>query len=253
MNRGYEYRGLAASSWDLLRGDTSQWPDRPFYRRIIAESGEPALDVGCGTGRLLLDYLAAGVDVEGVDVSPEMLAICRGKGERMGLRPVLYEQALEELQLPRSYRTVFIPSSSFQLITDSLDARRALQRARAHLERGGAFVMSIMDVSGPAQGGWQLVGAKERATDGLLVRRWLKSQYDEATQLVHTEDRYELLKDGQILVSETHRRSPATRGYSLGQIVELVRAGGFDEVRTVSGFSDEPASDDDELFCVIAR
>jgi ubiquinone/menaquinone biosynthesis C-methylase UbiE len=48
---GYEYRGMKAAYWDLLRGDTSTWADRPFYRRAILRSGTPALDVGCGTGR----------------------------------------------------------------------------------------------------------------------------------------------------------------------------------------------------------
>ena len=46
----YEYRGMLASSWDLLRGDTSGWPDRAFYRNVIGWSGAPVLDVGCGTG-----------------------------------------------------------------------------------------------------------------------------------------------------------------------------------------------------------
>ena len=53
----YEYRGMIASSWDLLRGNTSKWSDRSFFRTIIADNGQLALDVGCGTGRLLLDYL----------------------------------------------------------------------------------------------------------------------------------------------------------------------------------------------------
>ncbi|HYB01252.1 MAG TPA: class I SAM-dependent methyltransferase, partial [Ktedonobacteraceae bacterium] len=75
----YEYRGLIAEAWDLLRGDTSEWEDRPFYRDIIRASGQPALDIGCGTGRLLLDYLADGIDIDGVDVSPEMLEVCRQK------------------------------------------------------------------------------------------------------------------------------------------------------------------------------
>jgi ubiquinone/menaquinone biosynthesis C-methylase UbiE len=73
----YEYRGLISQAWDLLRGDTSNWGDRAFYRDIIRASGQPALDIGCGTGRLLLDYLADGIDIDGVDVSPEMLDICR--------------------------------------------------------------------------------------------------------------------------------------------------------------------------------
>jgi SAM-dependent methyltransferase len=75
--RDFEYRGLMALSWDLLRGDTSNWSDRAFFQDVIRRRGEPALDVGCGTGRLLLDYLGQGVDVDGVDVSPEMLDLCR--------------------------------------------------------------------------------------------------------------------------------------------------------------------------------
>ncbi len=46
----YEYSGLMAQFWDLLRGDTSRWADRFFYLDVIAQAGQPVLDVGCGTG-----------------------------------------------------------------------------------------------------------------------------------------------------------------------------------------------------------
>ena len=117
-----EYRGLIASSWDLLRGDTSDWPDRPFFRKIIANDGQPALDVGCGTGRLLLDYLSEGLDVDGIDVSPEMLWICLEKAQDFDLNPTTYQQAIQSLDVPRKYRTIFIPSNSFQLVTDLSNA-----------------------------------------------------------------------------------------------------------------------------------
>src|SRR4051794_32992248 len=84
-NQDYEYTGLVAETWVLLRGDTSGWPDRAFFQAIIRESGEPALDVGCATGRLVLDYLAEGLDADGLDVSPEMLALCRRTAAAGGL------------------------------------------------------------------------------------------------------------------------------------------------------------------------
>ena len=116
----YEYTGLIATNWDLLRGDTSNWEDRFFYRDIINKSGQPVLDVGCGTGRLLLDYLADRVDIDGVDNSPEMLALCGEKAQKLGLRPNVYLQTMETLALPRKYRTIIVPSSSFQLSRSSI-------------------------------------------------------------------------------------------------------------------------------------
>ena len=47
-------------------------------------SGQPVLDVGCATGRLILTYLEEGIDADGVDVSPEMLAIVPPQGGRTG-------------------------------------------------------------------------------------------------------------------------------------------------------------------------
>ncbi|MGC8799894.1 MAG: class I SAM-dependent methyltransferase [Chloroflexus sp.] len=83
----YEYKGLMAEAWDVLRGDTSNWADRHFYLEIIQKYGQPVLDVGCGTGRLLLDYAQQGVDIDGVDNSPEMLAICKCKADELSLKP----------------------------------------------------------------------------------------------------------------------------------------------------------------------
>src|SRR6266550_247114 len=49
---------------------------------IVTEFGQPVLDVGCGTGRILLDFLVQRIDIDGVDNSPEMLAVCREKANK---------------------------------------------------------------------------------------------------------------------------------------------------------------------------
>src|SRR5437016_13895527 len=159
-SENYEYRGFLASAWDLLRGDTSDWLDRPFYRNIILHSGQPALDIGCGTGRLLLDYLADGIDIDGVDNSPEMLALCREKAQKPGLHPTLFQQSMEALDVPRRYRTILVPSSSFQLVTDPNAATQAVSSFFHHLEPGGILVMPFMIL-------WQ-----GPVTDPIVTRQW---------------------------------------------------------------------------------
>ncbi|MBI4642065.1 MAG: class I SAM-dependent methyltransferase [Candidatus Tectomicrobia bacterium] len=252
----YEYRGLIVSSWDLLRGDTSNWPDRFFYKDVILHSGQPALDVGCGTGRLLLDYLASGIDIDGVDNSPEMLALCREKAQKLDLQPTLFQQAMELLNLPRKYRTIIVPSSSFQLVTNLNDAAEAMKRFLNHLEPGGVVVMPFMILwTGQATENiitkdWRLVAERIRPNDDVLVRRWTCATYDIANQLEHTEDRYEVIREGEVIASEYHSRSPATRWYTQEQAIDLFREASFTNIQLVSGFSQQPVSEGDTLFSV---
>ena len=70
--------GLVARWWAEFNvgGD-----DVGFFWDAIERCGEPALDAGCGTGRLLLPFLRSGMDVDGSDVSGDMLGWCATKAE----------------------------------------------------------------------------------------------------------------------------------------------------------------------------
>jgi ubiquinone/menaquinone biosynthesis C-methylase UbiE len=257
----YEYRDLLASTWDLLRGDMADSPDQPFFQRIIQDYGQPALDVGCGTGRLLLDYLADGLQVEGVDVSPEMVALCRQKALELSLEPTVYVQAIEALDVPTRYRTIIVPSYTFQLLPDLADARAALDRFHDHLLPGGTLVVSIWHSKrdGPAEwSDWYFIAEKERPQDGLVVKRQERSMYDPETQLRYTENRYELLENDQVVYAEDHRRSPELRNYTLAQISDMLDQAGFTVLKAVADYpsdlaSAEPATEEDTFFCIIGQ
>ncbi|MBE0687894.1 MAG: class I SAM-dependent methyltransferase, partial [Anaerolineaceae bacterium] len=211
----YEYKGLMAEAWDILRGDTSTWADRFFYLELIRQYSQPVLDVGCGTGRLLLDYLQQGIDIDGVDNSPEMLAICKLKANELGINLNLYEQFLELLEIPRKYQVILIPSSSIQLILEPDLVAKSLKNLYDQLLPGGVIAASIMTLWQP---GDELFSEWERTAidpeSGRKYHRIARSWYDPATECERTEDVYQLIIDDQVVKEELHQRSPATRSYT---------------------------------------
>ncbi|MGC4044057.1 MAG: class I SAM-dependent methyltransferase [Armatimonas sp.] len=139
----YDYNGLIASTWDAHRPDAESWSDAVLYREIVKTYGEPVLDLGCATGRIVLPFLESGIDTDGVDNSPELLEICRQKAEARGLSPDLYQQDLIELDLPRRYRTIIGSSSVLQLVTEEPHAHQMMARLYEHLEPHGALIAAF--------------------------------------------------------------------------------------------------------------
>ena len=260
MPEDYEYRGMMAQAWDLLRGDTSIWPDRLYWRALIEGGGEPALDVGCGTGRLLLDYRADGLDVDGVDNSPEMLALCREKALAAGIdvEGRLFEQPMETLALPRRYGLIFVPSLSFQLLMAPGVADQAMARFFDQLRPGGRLALSFRSRfwsrrHPPAQMEWSdwAVLAEAPRPDGLVVRRWYRERFDFEAQFQFEENRYELLRDGAVIETELHARAPSVRWHTQAQARDCFERAGFTGLQVTSRDSFDPAGPDDSHFKVI--
>ena len=77
---GYDEYEFIADLYDFVRPYRDR-QDVAFFVDAAKESGRPVLEVGCGTGRVLIPTARAGVDIVGLDLSPHMLAVCR---ERLG-------------------------------------------------------------------------------------------------------------------------------------------------------------------------
>jgi SAM-dependent methyltransferase len=93
--------------YDLLLKDIPYGFD--FYTGLAKEAKGPVLDVCCGTGRILLPCLQAGVDIEGLDLFAPMLDTLRRKSGELGLSPRLHQADMSDFNLPRRYALVMIP------------------------------------------------------------------------------------------------------------------------------------------------
>ena len=134
------HHGLVAHWWAEFNDDFR--PHELDYYRQFALQGQPVLDAGCGSGRLLVPFAAAGIDIEGCDASADMIEACRRKAAARGLDPVLRSYAMHEIEMGRTYRTIMVVGA-FGLGSDRGRDEQALLRFHEHLEPGGRLVLDI--------------------------------------------------------------------------------------------------------------
>ncbi len=158
------HHGLMARHW---AENNTTGPEIAYYQRQIEQYGQPALDAGCGTGRLLIPFLRAGLDVDGIDVSVDMLAYCRQTAAHEGLSPRLYRQALHTLDLPRRYRTI-IACGIWGIGVSRQNDFESLQRFYDHLLPGGMLVLEGI----PAYGDADLWPLWRKDARGYLPEPW---------------------------------------------------------------------------------
>jgi SAM-dependent methyltransferase len=253
--------GLVARWWAEFN---EPGPEIDYFRRFV-EQGEPALDVACGTGRLLVPYLQAGLDVDGCDVSPDMLRHCREAAERYGLSPDLYAQAMHELDVPRRYRTIFV-CGGFGLGSSREQDEEALRRFHAHLEPGGLLVL---DNEVPyANGGLWQYWLKEKRAELPRPRREPSERrvgsdeaeyalegrvlaFDPLAQQVTREVRAFMWRDGELVAEEQHLLTETL--YFKGELVLMLERAGFVKVEVRGQHDDRPPAPEDDVLVYLGR
>src|SRR4051812_38545598 len=160
------YTGLVS---DLYRPLRSSDPDPEVWARLCEAIGPPALELGCGDGDPLLDLRARGLDVEGLDSSPDMIERCRAAAAARGIDVVLHRQPMQTMALNRKYRAIFLAGPSFNLLPDDDTTRAALARIREHLAPDGTALIPLFIP--PAVPASELGRARETvAADGTVLR-----------------------------------------------------------------------------------
>lgn len=247
----WDYQGLVAETYDLWFGEEPFW-DQAFFRQRLAQNGGTALEIACGTGRLLVPFLRDGLSVEGVDASEDMLAICRAKAAIVGVTPVLHRQRMQELALGRGYRTLFIPAGSFQILSERAEAITALQRFWAHLEPGGQLLVTLavpwQDFAVERQ--WRLRRSGVRS-DGATVLIHEATSADRVEQVQQLSLQYEVFKEGTLVQSQlrTHR----LRWYHKHEFVMLLESVGFREITVRCGYGECETNDPEADMIFSAR
>ena len=257
------HHGLVARNWGEFETDGGQ--EAAYYKGLIETSGQPALDLGCGTGRLLLPYLQAGLDVDGCDYSQDMLAQCEERAKREGLSPRLYAQAMHELDLPRRYRTIFA-RGVIGLGGEWRLTMQAMQRCHEHLRTGGTFAFDYMvrwndppawmsrlpenRRSLPQE--WPSSTERKLLADGCELEVAARTVAMDPLENVATRQiRARLWRKDELLKEEVHTQK--LDDYNKNELVLMLEHAGFRDIQIFGDFSDEPATADHKDLIFVVR
>ncbi len=254
--------GLMAERWAEFITDAREVP---FFLQEIARYGQPVLDVACGTGRVLLPLLRAGIDVDGNDISGDMLDHCRRQAASEGFNLNLYNQPMHELELGRSYKTIYM-CDSFGLAGSQEKDLETLKRCYAHLEDGGALLLNI-EAEYTSPEAWNLWLKETRdalpqpwpeKSDGRIASdgsehfgQFRLLHFDPLEQRITRQTRLEKWTNGALVAAEEY----TLRGmvYFKNELLLMLKVAGFREITVRGGYTDEPATADhaDLVFTAI--
>jgi ubiquinone/menaquinone biosynthesis C-methylase UbiE len=225
----------AALRWDA---------DVPFYVDLARESGGPVLEMGCGTGRVLLPVARAGVRIHGIDFSSDMLAQLESKlaVESAEVRDrVSFSQGdIRSADVGAKFSLVTAPFGVAQLLLARGDQRAWLRNVSRHLLPGGALCFDVFQPNYSylvePRGPYTDVDRTDPAT-GRRTRRVARTVPHNEFQTIDVEFHW--------IVEERDRTAEAAgalrlRWFTRGELENLLELEGFEITDYWGSFSREP-------------
>jgi SAM-dependent methyltransferase len=259
---GTWHYGLIARWWAEF--NKAEPHELDYYRSAIRQFGEPVVDLGCGTGRFLVPLSVDGFDIDGVDVSADMIAAARAQLPKSRTSQ-LSVQALHELRLDRRYRTAYM-CGVFGIGGRRDHDREALRRIHQQLEPGGALLI-IHQLPYDREEGWADwlpghragypppwpdAGNRRRSASGDEIELLSRvAEFDPLDQQLVLAMRARLWRDGAVVKEESYTLRSCV--YFAQEIVLMLTDAGFGDVTLEGNYTSMPATGDDANVIFVAR
>lgn len=242
--------------YDLEHADFNE--DIGFYLHLAEVIGDPILELGCGTGRIVLPLAKAGWRVTGLDQSPPMLDRAR---ERLRGSGALDQVTLYEAPMSQAARA---PGGPFGLVLISLNGlmhlptlgeqRAALRAAYEALDPRGMLVVDLQSPSPtwlePFDGRVMHEGRWTR-DDGVLINRFSARTHSATEQRLETDLWYDLTDPTGMLSRVATRFS--MRYIHRAELELMLELAGFVEWQVYGSYELDPYGDDSERLIVTAE
>ncbi len=227
--------------------------DLPFWLDLPSQAGDPILELGCGTGRVLVPLLRAGYHCTGLDRDPAMLKYLEENLDpSRQLTPILLVADIRQFCLARQFSLIILPCNTFSTL--NADERRAcLSRVRQHLKPGALFAVSL-----PNPSIWSSLPARpepeieeefilpETSNPVQVSSTWRRTKQSFTITWIYDQ----LYPDGRverITMQAVHCRHPADA------FLAEIRSAGLDIIGTFGDFDRSPYTVDSPHLIILAR
>jgi len=235
--------------------------DFNFYKWVTQVFGDPILEVGCGTGRVLIPTALAGFQIIGIDPNASRVKICVEKIAENGVsdNASALVASILDYQTEQRFALVTMPFRSFQHILTPAEQEIALRNILNLLQPGGHCIIDIFNPNiqflANAKLGEEIRGESAvPLPDGRSVElcsRVVERNYAQQTQ--HCEEIY-IVRDTD--GSEHRIVLPFTTRYTFKYEIEhLSRLVGFRVLETFGDFERTPFGDEasDEILMILQK
>jgi SAM-dependent methyltransferase len=232
--------------------------DIELLLNIAQAVGDPTLELGCGSGRVLIPLAEAGFRVTGLDTSGPMLDRATAAIEAAGVgdRVTLFAGDMRQADAAPggAFGLVIFSLNSLMHLTTVADQRRALEAARRALDPRGQLVIDTMNPSpeqlqhltdGPHhEGSW-------RQADGTTIDKWSHRRLTPATQTIDTLLWYDRLDASGSL---TRVRSEfALRYVHASELALMLELSGFTDPMFYGSYDLDPYDSESDRLLVTAE
>ena len=250
-----------AAIYDAIYADRD---DAGFWQAMAAAAGGgPILELGCGTGRVLLPLARAGYEITGLDLSAQVLERCGAKLQseppEVGDRVRLLRADMTSFDLGRRFAAIICPFAGFQQLRTVEQQLACLERCRSHLLPHGRLVLDLPNPD-PAPAEYARDEPEEGEataqlvdwTDGRRIRWWMTViYYDRSQQCNECEVTYEISEaDG---ASRRLTETIALRYTFRFELEHLLVRAGFRVVALYGDYDRSPFADGSPAMIVVAE
>jgi len=135
---------------ELYDGAYASREDLEFYLSCADRYGDPILELGCGTGRILLPIAELGYEITGLDLRENRIRLCEDGIIRRGIknsRAVVGD--MKSFSFEKSFNLITTPFRGFQHLLNPRDQLKSLRCMYHHLISGGHVIIDIFNPSIP--------------------------------------------------------------------------------------------------------